>query len=628
MAGYLSWQYGNDSNSGTAANAPKLTWASLDGTIGNDEIIYVQKTEKPLVMDSEGNPAYLKFTNNSTSVVIQTSSSIHAGSPATDTSFDDSIWDYSNSMALDFIASQYDDTNNLPGQAYSQSVWYGVKSVSNGVITLNDEWYSSDEETSTITDRAVYASGSYDVNSSATSLNDSNRAYLYGDNGCVIIGGCTYDGSSTWTEPATDVDDESVMRNTNNHSAINTVDGTMFYINACYGSQYKNLTFFNFNYGFYAVYARNCIFRNFKFAFCDYSFYWSRSRNCLIDTLIISQCAQIYSYGSGDMLINRFYNFGNPATTSYINGSGAYIYDSHHLRFDNYLSAGKYYGAFVRAAGSNRDIVFNKPKTVNPFNAGGSSATFYAGIYMQNANDTALNDIFIYKPSGWKDNPGGSVYGLYTANVQFQQGSNIYPRHSNPIIRIVSGSNGEHERSYYLNMDTSTGNDNELGYIERSGSGYLNQGQSIAFHPKWGGSADSDDLTSGVYGLDTYNAGYKYSIPKSGSGDPNPWRGAPMSIPFEFPVSESSKLKVSFFAKDDSSFDGNFSQVFTGTFYTTDQYSNYITGSISQSVLTTSWKQYHTISPPVPENTVLTCHFLCSGSQGQAALDQISASYE
>ena len=60
MAGYLSWQYGNDSNSGTAANAPKKTWASLDGTIGNDEIIYVQKTEKPLIMDSEGNPAFLK----------------------------------------------------------------------------------------------------------------------------------------------------------------------------------------------------------------------------------------------------------------------------------------------------------------------------------------------------------------------------------------------------------------------------------------------------------------------------------------------------------------------------------------------------------------------------------------
>ena len=625
MAGYLSWEYGNDSNSGTAANAPKLTWASLDNTIGNDEIIYVQKTEKPLVMDSEGNSAFLKWTNNSTSVVVQTSSSVRDGSPATDTSFDDSVFDTSNTMALDFIASQYDTTSDLPGQPYSQSIWYGVKSVSSGVITLNDEWYHTNEEESTITARAVYASGSYDVNSSSTSTSDSTGYYISSKNGVEIIGGCTFDGSSTWTLPDANEDDESVMRNLNNHSTgYNTIDGGTGRLYYPYGCTFERLTYFNFNYSGpgYVLGPMNCIFRNYKIAWADYAFYINGAHNCVFESIICSQVNMPYLVMTNDCLFDKFYNFGVINSTSTSLSQGMRFYNSFGVRVKNYFSAGKLNTAVARLEGSGNEVIFEKPKIVNPFNGGAQTDIYYAAITVMNSQRNSIGhaESLLYKPSGWKDNPAGNTYGLYAANIYLQNTATQYQRSSIPFIRVVSGSNAEHERTYFMTWDVQNANDDEIGYIEKSGSGYLAQGQSIAFHPKFGDSGDSDDLTSGVEGVPFRNSGFKYS------GSDSPWQGAPLNLPFEFPVSESSKLKVSFFAKDDSSFNGNFSQVFTGTFDNVGV--NAVTGSISKSILTTSWKQYHTISPPVPENTVLTCHFLCSGSAGQAALDQISASYE
>ena len=96
-------------------------------------------------------------------------------------------------------------------------------------------------------------------------------------------------------------------------------------------------------------------------------------------------------------------------------------------------------------------------------------------------------------------------------------------------------------------------------------------------------------------------------------------------LPFEFPVESGKKLKVSFYARDNSSFDGYFGQAFAGTFNQNE--AGVITGSISQSNLTTSWVQYQTISPPMSSDTVVKCYFICSGSAGYASIDQISASY-
>ena len=225
----------------------------------------------------------------------------------------------------------------------------------------------------------------------------------------------------------------------------------------------------------------------------------------------------------------------------------------------------------------------------------------------------------LYKPEGFGDNPAGSTYGKYAGTIYLYPGSAATSDGrgitKDPMITVISGSGDYlHERSYFGAYDVNgSGNDDEISYLERSGSGGYQGGECILFVPKFGDSADSDDQDSydWIDRRDTSGLGYF-------SGSAFARVGA--YTKFQIPISSSKSAKLSFYAKDDSSFNGYFGQAWV--FEPGIQ-----TGITSQSVLTTSWKQYETTSPTVSENTVAECWFVCSGSAGSVALDQISASY-
>ena len=609
---YVSWQYGNDSNSG-AVDAPLASVAAVDAKIADGDRIIYQKTEKPTIMDSGGDPAYVKFTNSSATVYVYTSASVAAGSPSTDTSFDDSIWDYSNTFALDFISSRYDF--DLPDQPYSQSMWFGVKSVYNGVITLNEKWYSPRDDTSTITETAVWMSGSFDVSTSTTGTSDAT-GFQSVDEEWQMLGGYAYDGDSTWTAPPADSDEESVFRNTYNFTSGTTNGkGTLFKMQSEYSLYMERLTAFNFNRAFYPASSYVCEFNKIKSSACYYGFWLSQGRMMkLTDHIhthptvaglqVNGQCSQVYAA--------RFIVIGSsqPNSTAM---NGMQLYTTTNSYFDRYLFAGAYRNGVYMKWGCG-EVVFNKPSFPNAY-SGGSTTSY--GPWGTD-NDLSGTGIRVYQPSGFGRNPAGATHGVFAATVYCNRSSTYNqksPMDGTTMLSITSGSNDEFHRVYFNTTD-NTGNDSEISYYEKSGSGVGSSGNAIAFYPKFGDA--TDNVLPGVGGDVSAGEQYKRLAFSGQYGDEIP----PLAIDLitKFPVSDGDALKVTFQAKKDSSFNGWFGQVFTGN-------GNKATGSVSQSILTTSWAEYSTTSPPVKNNTILECHFLCSGSAGQSALDHISASF-
>ena len=610
---YVSWQYGDDSNDGAAAT-PIASLAAADALIADGDSIVFQKSEKPMVLDSAGSAAYLKFTNASDEVVIYTGASIDAGSPNTDTGFS-SPWDTStNTHALDFIASQYDF--DFPEQPYSQSIWFGVKSISGATITLNDDWYSPVIGLTEITAKAVWASGSYDVSNSNNQAYSDTLAFKSADEEWGLFGGYTYDGDETWTAPADTVDDESVVRNTYEFTNYNNQRGTAINASNEYNIHVERFTLFNYKYGFYMSGVYTGRLRKGKTSACTYPNYYQNTKNFLTENCINAHFIYYaYSMNYNDnntfndvININQFY-------TSTNRNYGAYMGFCSYLHFKNWIHSGVYIGSFNFS--DTTDVMIDRPSFPNPYSGG----TAYQYSPWRFSNYPPGGNIVVYKPSGFENNPAGSTYGRFAATAPYQYRTSTHYKYINPtqqVLSITSGSSDEYEVTYFHHFDYAQGNDDEIGWYEKSGSGVDSTGNAIAFYPKL--------KTTYSYGGEKIVGGV-LSAPgvKEPLGGVNGLYGGNITdrcldLVVKFPVESGKKVKVTFQAKKDGSFSGHMFQSFTGN-------GNRATGSVSESILTTSWTEYSTTSPPVETNTILECHFLVSGSAGQAAVDHISASF-